>query len=204
MKYYAYKMRHDYGFAPNPFGNICTLATCKPKIRRNAEIGDWIFGTGSKKMGLKYHLIYLMQVSNKITFQQYWDDPKYEVKKPAQNGSLLRLHGDNIYHENGQGKIVQCESLHSNYDGSTNDAHLKRDTKGKYVLISNNYYYFGEKNFLLPDHFLPVCSHVRDTIVVKDKELANEFVDWIKNNFKLGINGFPINWIEYRQLKMPI
>ena len=49
MKLFSYVVARDYGFAPNPFFSTCTLATCKPKIRRTASVGDWIIGTGSKK-----------------------------------------------------------------------------------------------------------------------------------------------------------
>ena len=36
---YSYVITRDYGFAPNPFGGICTLATCKPGIRNHAKVG---------------------------------------------------------------------------------------------------------------------------------------------------------------------
>ena len=39
---YSYVITRDYGFAPNPFGGICTLATCKPGIRNHATVGDWV------------------------------------------------------------------------------------------------------------------------------------------------------------------
>lgn len=195
-------MANDYGFAPNPFGKVCSLATCKPKIRKNAGIGDWVIGTGSKGMGLKYHLIYLMEVTNKLSFKEYWEATEFQFKKPIPNGGLLRIHGDNIYYKNDADEFMQLESLHTNEDGSQNEKHVKRDTKGKFVLLSNNFYYFGEKNFLLPEKFFPICSHVRDTFIIKDKKLAAEFVDWVQDNYKKGINGFPINWKEYQQLKM--
>ena len=44
MKIYSYIVKRDYGFAPNPFYGYCTLATCKPVIRKHAEIGDIIQG----------------------------------------------------------------------------------------------------------------------------------------------------------------
>lgn len=44
MKYFFYILKHDSGFAPNPFYGFCTLATCKPEIRKQAEVGDWIVG----------------------------------------------------------------------------------------------------------------------------------------------------------------
>lgn len=38
------RVARDYGFAPNPFFGVCTLATCKPRIRSVAQIGDWVVG----------------------------------------------------------------------------------------------------------------------------------------------------------------
>ena len=43
---YIYVVDRDFGFAPNPFHGYCTLATCKPKIRNGASIGNWIMGIG--------------------------------------------------------------------------------------------------------------------------------------------------------------
>lgn len=31
---FSYIVRWDHGFAPNPFHGICSLATCKPGIRK--------------------------------------------------------------------------------------------------------------------------------------------------------------------------
>ncbi len=47
MKIYSYVVRYDAGFAPNPFGEFSTLATCKPRIRKKIQVGDWVIGTGS-------------------------------------------------------------------------------------------------------------------------------------------------------------
>ncbi|MBB5396198.1 hypothetical protein [Mucilaginibacter sp. AK015] len=202
MKYYAYKMAHDYGFAPNPFFGTCTLANCKSKIRLGVGPGDWIIGTGSKKMGLKNHLIHVMQVASKITFDEYWSDPQFSVKRPVYNGSLARLHGDNIYYLNVDGAFGQLRSFHSHEDGSPHGGHMERDLKGKFVLLSNNFWYFGDKNFAVPDEYLNAISDVRDTKLIKDQELASEFIKWITNNYSQGIHGFPINWIEYQQLRL--
>ena len=42
MELYSYVIKHDSGFAANPFCGYCTLADCKPAIRRTAKVGDWI------------------------------------------------------------------------------------------------------------------------------------------------------------------
>lgn len=204
MKYYAYKMAHDYGFAPNPFNKILSLANCKSTIRLGASVGDWVIGTGSKTMGLENRLIHLMQVSEKLTFSQYWNDPRFAVKKPVYNGSLLRLYGDNIYYPIDENTHGQIKSFHSNSDGSTHVNHLNRDIRGKYVLLSNKFWYFGNQNFLLPKQFLPVCSNVRDAKLVTDRKLAAEFVDWVSGEFKQGMLGVPINWIEHNQLQLAL
>ena len=83
MKIYLYIITRDYGFAPNPFPPYCTLATCKQKIRKNAEIGDYVIGIGSAAKGskLKNKIIYIMQISEKITFEEYWNDKRFQYKK---------------------------------------------------------------------------------------------------------------------------
>ncbi len=80
MAYFAYKITRDYGFAPNPFFGYCTLACCKPHIRARANVGDWIIGTGAIENNLLYHLIFLMRVTEKMTFEEYWSDERFKRK----------------------------------------------------------------------------------------------------------------------------
>ena len=66
IRLFSYKMTHDTGFAPNPFGGFMTLATCKPKIRECKKIGDWIAGFTSGQLNDEFvgkeKLVYLMQI----------------------------------------------------------------------------------------------------------------------------------------------
>ena len=39
MRLHSYVVARDYGFAPNPFLGVCTLATCKPKSAPPWELG---------------------------------------------------------------------------------------------------------------------------------------------------------------------
>lgn len=39
MRNFSYKIEHDFGLAPNPFGGYCTLAVCKSSIRSNKGAG---------------------------------------------------------------------------------------------------------------------------------------------------------------------
>src|SRR5258708_33639757 len=82
MELYSYVVARDYGFAPNPFMNVCTLATCNPKIRGNARVGDWVVGTGAASRKRSGRVVFAMCVSEAMTFNEYWNDPRFQKKKP--------------------------------------------------------------------------------------------------------------------------
>ncbi|CAI2160037.1 Uncharacterised protein [Serratia fonticola] len=143
---YAYIITRDFGFAPNPFHGRCTLATCKPGIRKFSKVGDWILGIGGANLkSVKHKCILLMKVTEKISFNDYWEDTRFSIKKPARNGSHVQMLGDNIYHQDDNNQWIQEDSHHSNADGSFNMTNLKRDTSADQVLISDHFYYFGDK-----------------------------------------------------------
>ena len=77
MYLYSYVITRDYGFAPNPFWNICSLATCKPQIRERALKGDWIAGFGGANTAIAHKMVFLMQVDEICTFDEYWVDPRF-------------------------------------------------------------------------------------------------------------------------------
>jgi len=69
---FSYCVDYDLGSAPNPFWGVCTLAICKPKIRRAAKREDWIVGTASKKFGKHAgFVIYAMKVTDKKKLAEY-------------------------------------------------------------------------------------------------------------------------------------
>ncbi len=143
----AYAITRDFGFAPNPFHGFCTLATCKPKIRKSAKLGDWIMGIGGSTLPeVKRRCLLLMKVEEKVSFQEYWENARFSLKKPVRNGSRVQMLGDNIYHKEGNGNWIQEDSHHSNPDGTPNFVNLRVDTGiTDQVLISHCFLYFGDK-----------------------------------------------------------
>jgi len=95
MKVYSYVVARDYGFAPNPFFGYCTLATCKPVIRRVARAGDWIVGTGSAEHGRQDYIVFAMRVTEVEAFDDFWEDPRFKRKRPNLRGSNKQAFGDN-------------------------------------------------------------------------------------------------------------
>lgn len=197
--YYSYKIVRDYGFAPNPFHGFCTLATCKPHLRLKANIGDWIIGSGGKTTNLENRIIYAMRISEKLSFEEYWNDIRFTRKKPTIPGSLNRIHGDNIYYKGEAGEWQQLPSHHSNNDFSPNLTHMNNDLSGKFVLISDFFYYFGNKHFLVPSQFKEICSTFRDYQKIQDYGIAEKFILYLNQQYQRGVIGEPINWTEYFQ-----
>lgn len=177
-----YVVDRDFGFAPNPFHGICTLATCKPNIRRNAKIGDWIAGMGGGRLKATGKCVFAMQVSEVITFDQYWNDQRFAAKKPVRNGSKKMLVGDNIYQKQDQ-FWLQADSHHSNSDGSTNFINLKKDTSANSVLISNNFYYFGVSAEAVPSEILQRMGY-KNQIGHRTftGTTGDEFLAWLKTS----------------------
>lgn len=204
MKLYSYIVTRDFGFAPNPFPPACTLATCKPKIRQKATIEDWIVGIGSgaQKSRFKNRVIYAMQVQEKLTFDDYWIDPRFKKKRPVMNGSKRQMYGDNIYHRPAlNAPYIQEDSHHSLSDGQRNELNYNRDLPGKYVLISNHFWYFGQNAILLPEDLLFLADVARGYRVIEDETQINSFVEWLVSSSQSGYLGQPYmfgkNFVRY-------
>ena len=194
MKLYSYIITRDYGFAPNPFPPCCTLATCKPKIRCKAQISDWVVGIGSGATNsiFKNKLIYAMQVQEKLTFDEYWVDTHFKRKRPVMNGSKRQMYGDNIYHRPTlESPFIQEDSHHSLPNGEKNILNYERDLPGKYVLISNEFWYFGERAVPLPQEFLSLANVVRGYKIINKEEFINRFSDWLRALPQSGYIGKP-------------
>mgnify|MGYP000484177426 CR=1 FL=1 len=190
MRYYSYVIPRDYGFAPNPYFGYCTLATCKPIIRKSAQIGDWIAGYGGSGSELHRKLVVLMKVDEIITFDQYWDDVRFEKKRPVFNRAIFCMYGDNIYHHI-EKQWTQELSHHSMTDGSINYANLNRDTQTDRVLVATQFYYFGNNAIEIPKEFNYLIGSGRNHRIYQDEEKINKFVAFISENYEVGIHGIP-------------
>lgn len=202
MRLHSYVVRYDSGFAPNPFFGMCTLATCKPDIRKYAQLGDWVVGTGSaaKKVGRGKHIVYAMQVTGDCTFGQYWSDLRFQRKKPNLNIGRVYSCGDNIYSPKKGGGWHQLNSFHSNKDGSPHQQHIDIDTAVDRVLFSDKFIYFGGEGPKIPRE---LRSHNgkrffkkgQGRTVFDDKAFIGQFVNWL-NSYQWGIAGRPLEWVQ--------
>lgn len=188
MAVYIYVVARDFGFAPNPFHGVCTLATCKPVVRRMAKEGDWVMGMGGTKLGAVSRCIFAMQVIEALPFDDYWVDPRFKDKRPVRNGSRTMMLGDNIYHQR-DGSWRQADSHHSRPDGSPDIHNIKTDTGTDRVLISDHFFYFGKAAPEVPKEILEAIGYknIRGHRVYMDDE-CRDLLDWLSATQSSNLN----------------
>jgi hypothetical protein len=197
MAIYSYVLRFDTGDAPNPYGGVCTLAVCKPAIRRTAKEGDWIIGTGSQRRGIAGYLVYAMRVSKTMSLAEY--DVHCQRKLPIKiPGHRLHAHrreniaGDSLYDfkevDNPQhrGGIVHAEL-----------GLQQRDWRGKNALLSDHFYYFGNEPRPLPAHLQSLVKRNQGHYKRTDATEIAAFEEWLIQK------GFERNKV-YADPQMPI
>lgn len=198
MALFSYVVARDYGFAPNPFGNYCTLATCKPDIRAQANVGDWIVGIASKADSVLPRLVYVMRVDEVQTYNTYWEDVRFQYKKPSRIGAVKHLFGDNIYYQDNVGNWLQVDSHHSLDDGSPNVLNVANDTKSQGVLVSQHFVYWGSNAIEIPGEFLDFNG---ETLMIRrgyrrhfSEDFITHFISWFESLNLEGFQGAPYRW----------
>lgn len=170
MRIYTYILEHDTGFAPNPFHGWCTLAGCKPVIRKTAKVGDWIVGITPHDDGNR--VAYAMTVAEALSFPQYWKDSRFKAKRQREKShSRVKRRGDNI------------------------NPSRKHDLSGKQVLVARRFCYQGAEAFEFPSHLAAFATpgrfyRVKFTDTERAKLLA--FLEALPQ----GVHGRPRDWPE--------
>jgi hypothetical protein len=202
VKLYSYVVAHDYGFAPNPFGGFCTLATCKPGIRKGAALGDYIVGTGCSRHKKIGHLIYFMRVEQTLTFDEYWTMAQFACKRSCMRANRSRAFGDNIYHRDPEsGLWIQESSFHSHPDGTPHPENTAHDTQSDRVLIGKDFAYWGTAAPKIPPQFRnyegdDICKSGQGYRVNFVPGLADDFIAWIRQFTDRGCVGRPLDWAQ--------
>jgi hypothetical protein len=172
MKLSAYIVRCDTGFAPNPFGRYCTLACCKPTIRRCAEEDDIIIGIAPADSERARCLVYAMKVKEILPYDDYWKDTRFAHRKPLLT-TPIRRRGDNIWHRDREGRWrVAVSEYHTM-------RHRKRDTRGENALVASEFYYFGRATIPIPPRFAHLLATTQGHKNTHDVEEINRFWAWL-------------------------
>lgn len=191
MRLYSYVVAYDSGSAPNPFWGCCTLAICKPAIRRTAKVGDWVVGIGPANKPTRGKVVYAMQVSEVLTLDAYFRDVRFGAKKPR-GGSKDPRHrvGDNVYR--------QVKGEWRKYAGGTHtERHLAKDVSGKNVLIGARFYYFGREAVALPKGLALVGKGGQGHRSWFPRTYIEMLEAWLEKAFAPGVHGGPEAMTEF-------
>jgi len=195
-----YAVSYDLGFAPNPFGGVCSLACCKPEIRRTAKLGDWVIGLTGTKLPPALRLVFAMKVTRITDFDEYWAAEEFSGRKAKRNGSRKAQVGDNIYHRDGAGAPwIQEDSVHSLPGGAQCQLNTAHDTRVNRILLSDRFIYLGDEARAVPPAVLQPLGYAKNP---RDRrkfttEEAAELIDWIEGLMAAEaalILGDPINF----------
>lgn len=176
---FTYTIPVDDGAAPNPFNGMCSLAICKPGIRRVAQEDDWIAGLGSRNApsgDLSGRLVYAMRVEKVLSLEEYGREAatrwSHRIPK-VQSTSLVERLGDCIYTFD-NGAPSQCLSVHG-------QGNIATDLSGKNVLLSNDFYYFGSRAKELPDYLRPIYHQTQGHRSTSNAPYFEQFVAWVRS-----------------------
>lgn len=172
MNVYAYIVPIDDGAAPNPYGGVCTLAICKPNLRKIAQVDDWVLGFNYNQNGL--FLIYAMKLTDVLSMEAYDAFTKASlcIKIPNMKSNDVRYHmGDSVY-DFGSDSITLREGVHSRCT-------KEMDLAGKNVLMSKHFYYFGSKSVALPQN-LNLNVRIEDDFIQLNNEASSLFFRWFE------------------------
>lgn len=176
-------------------------------IRKHADLNDVIIGiAGSGKRGLgRYHpqLIYWMRVDEILTFDEYWNDPRFKRKRPQIPGPKMNMVGDRTYrHERGAPDWSFDTSMHFIASAPQIDGgHVVNDTKVDRVLLTKYYTYWGRLGPKVPNHLLPLFPVRRGQKCTRDGELLAQLHDFIGLAHPMQLAGEPADWDNRRYFK---
>lgn len=202
---FSYTIPIDDGAAPNPFHGMCSLAICKPTIRRVAQPGDWVAGLGSKNApggrDLSGRLVYAMRVEEVVPLAEY--DRRAPQEWPHRIPNLQSLDladrlGDCIY-DFGAGEREppkQRPGVHA-------AENIKADLDGVNALVSRHFYYFGNRPIELPEGLKKICHQGQGHKSNANDPYVERFVNWLEGlGLRAGqIYGWPdfiIDWSSER------
>ncbi len=192
MRVFSYVVVVDSGFAPNPFHGALTLACCKPKIREHADPGDLIVGLTGASRGNR--VVFVAEVDEKLTFNQYWMDRRFRRKRPDMSSKVtVRRRGDNIYEPLGGSRFRQLHSAHSNGEAE-HRGNKTHDLGGRAVLVARDFSYFGDEAISLPSRFADLI--VGRAHKCRFPETLVQAVDRWRQKLPKGVQAAPHRWSD--------
>jgi|APTNR8051073442_1049403.scaffolds.fasta_scaffold01657_9 hypothetical protein len=156
-------------------------------MKAQLNVGGWLIGNSPKSDGNR--LVYAMLISDVLSMDEYFNDERFQAKKPNPRGTLIEQCGDNIYYQTDDKQWRRLPSrFHNCRENFVKDV-------GRPVFVAEHFYYFGDQRVVIPDNLRGI---IKDRQGISDKSyLAHDFIDWLQANYKPGILGKPKNMADH-------
>jgi hypothetical protein len=189
---FTYKVAVDRGSAPNPYFGVCTLALCKPRIRKHAMRGDIVIGCGCKSRtdpDEAFRIVHVMQIDEVLPWPEYVERCRTSLRGKIPDGSSPeRYVGDCIYVLEGGmlARTLRCGSGHGA------ESYRRDVLEGRNVLLANRYWYFGggdRERVVLPGGLHALSPLGIGHRVDKNQPFIGELIGWF--NAEVARRGLP-------------
>jgi hypothetical protein len=128
-------------------------------------------------------LVYAMKVTEKASFAEYAEDPRFQYKIPS--AAIPEERGDNIYYKNRADEWVLRQSFYHK-----TKEQRETDLSGEFVLTSDHFYYFGASAVPIPERFFNFIKKGPGHKRLSGQPVAS-FLAWLSDTYTSGIHGNP-------------
>lgn len=173
---WRYVLAHDSGFAPCVDDGLLTLCTCKPRIRADANVGDWVVGFIPKRFGIG---------------RVAWAGCVREILSLGDYGERYTGRLDAIYRRIGWHADGREDLEH--YGGPYHDSPqaIATDMRGRHALLFEPFWYWGAESPVAPPEVAELAYYyVGQTTKGSSPETIDRLHDWLCGWFP-GIHGAP-------------
>jgi hypothetical protein len=176
---WRYVLAKDSGMAPCAQDGMLSLTCCKPMIRKNADLGDWVIGFVPKGIR-RGHVAWVGRVSEVIPLGEY--ERRFSGRRDAIYRSAYSAGGG---HET---LIPLRDDYHSNQQDRA------RDHSGRNALLFNPYWYWGGFGIPAPEEIADLAHYyVGQSAKNSSPEKIARLEAWARSVADPGIHGEPRN-----------
>jgi hypothetical protein len=169
-------------------------------MKAKLEQGDWLIGNSPKQD--RNRLVYAMRISEVLSMDGYFQDDRFQRKKPKPEGTPTQQCGDNVYYTRADGQWRRLPShFHNKCSAFIKD--VGKNFEGRPVFVSEHFYYFGDRRVAIPHEFAQVIKD-RQGFSWTTGRMAYDFVSWLEANHKPGALGTPRDMSDRRGDRGPM
>lgn len=173
---WRYVVATDSGYAPCASHGLLTLCICKPVIRRNAEVGDWVIGFMPKRFGTG-RIVWAGRVAEAIPMGRYC------MRYPRRPDAIYRLAGHRI-----DGREILKHSGAKVHNSKEAQA---RDERGRMALIFREFWYWGNEAPEAPEDIAGLAYYRQGQTTKGVGQFTIEGLkDWL-SRWRPGVHGPP-------------